>query len=500
MSDSPSPDDLAMTPAGALLVNRAGRPAITITRYAGDPAARLQPILLGDEARQMILALLRAAPGVALAANAAVTCGAYALRFAPHVTAQLAGGQATLMHAIDGGVRAIAVNGQGKIVAHGTLLPLAGVSPAVAALGVWQALAVITAQHYLADIQLQLRQIAGAVAALRQWHEDRELGQIVSDHAYLERTRDLLLGGPIHEAERGAIIGQLDHIERQAGLIVAARRQSFARAAAQARALPLGSPIWWQVERSADELLQHIRSAVSDLQMLGLGLGLQAAAAQAQGMLLGRSRKGADLLCAVSVGAREASAAWRDLATTLHGRIREIDSVSDLRRVSRNLQALVSLEVDAATALIAPGLGALAAASEAAQARAMASPVGQSPPLQIIVRALPDGGIAAFQLQQPADVPPEAPAAPDLSALAAARQLQGTSGLALASWDDLRQAGERFRLRDGTSVRDFTNLAGFCHVFLIAPSGTCLFGGFVPPTHTGALRQTLAEMRAHLGA
>ncbi len=162
-----STDSTDPTPVGATLVDSAGRPAITITPYTGDPAAALQPITLGDEARQTILAVLRAAPGVAMAVS--VGGGStYALRFAPHVAAQLASGQASLMSAVNGGVRAIAVNGQGRIVAHGTLVPLTGVSPALAALGIWQALAVITAQHYLVDIQRQLRQIASAVAALRQ--------------------------------------------------------------------------------------------------------------------------------------------------------------------------------------------------------------------------------------------------------------------------------------------------------------------------------------------
>jgi len=487
----------ALTPVGATLVDSAGRPAITITPYVADPAAALQPIDLGDEARHAILAVLRAAPGLALAAQTGAG-GAYALRFAPHVAAQFAGGQASLMRAIDGGVRAIAVNGQGRIVAHGALVPLTGVSPALAALGVWHALAVITAQHYLVDIQRQLRQIAGAVAALRQWHEDREIGQIVSDHAYLERTRDLLLGGPLRDVERGAIIGQMEQIERQAGVIVAARRQSLARAADQARILPLGSHFWWEVERNTDRMLQFIRSAAADLQMLGLGLSLQATAAQTQGALLGRSRKGADLLKAVGTGTQDARAQWRALATTVHGRCSEIGSVSDGRHILRNLRSLVALEVDAATAHIIPGLLALDSASSAAQARDASESSGQNPPLQMIVRALPGGDIAAFQLQSAAP-PPATPAAPDCSALAAARQLQATSGLALASWDDLRHAREQFCLRDGTSVRAFTNLAGFRHVFLVAPSGACLFGGFVPPTHATALRQTLAEIRAALG-
>jgi hypothetical protein len=39
------------------------------------------------------------------------------------------------------------------------------------------------------------------------------------------------------------------------------------------------------------------------------------------------------------------------------------------------------------------------------------------------------------------------------------------------------------RLRDGTSVRDFTNFAGFRYVFLVAPADACLFGCFAPPTH-----------------
>jgi hypothetical protein len=247
------------------------------------------------------------------------------------------------------------------------------------------------------------------------------------------------------------------------------------------------------------QVIPHVRSAAADLQMLGLGLGLQAAAAQTQGALLGRSRKGADLLKAVGTGSQDARGQWRALATAMHGRIREIDSVSDVRRVSRNLHALVAMEVDVATALFVPWLSALEGSANSAQARELAESSDQSPTLHLVVQALPDGDIAAFR-PQAADTPPDPPAVPDLSSLVAARQLRETRGLVLASWNDLRQASERFRLRDGTSVRDFTNLAGFRHIFLVAPSGMCLFGGFVPPTHASALRQTLAAIRSTLGA
>jgi hypothetical protein len=497
MSEASSPPQPPATPTGCLLVDQSGRPAITVTRYTGDPAAALQPMALGDTARQTILALLRAAPGMVLAANAGGGA-AYTLRFAPHVAAQLAGGQASLMSAIDGGVRTIAVNGQGRIVAHGTLVPLTGISPALAALGIWQALAVITAQQYLVDIQRQLRQITGAVAALRQWHEDREIGQIESSYDYLERTKDLLLSGPVFDVERGAIIGQLEQIEREAGGVIAARRQSLARTIEQTSTQPLGGTAWWSVEHNVNQMIQHVRSAAADLQVIEMGLGLQATAAYTQGALLGRSRKSADLLRAASAGAKEAREQWRTLATTIYGRIREITSVSDVRRVSRNLQALVALEVDAATALVVPKLSSLESAANSTQARELAESPEQAPPLQIIVQTLPDGTIAAFH-QQTADTLPDLPTAPDLSALIAIRKLQGTSGLTLARWEDLRQASEQFQLRDGTSVHSFTNVAGFRHIFLVAPSGVCLFGGFVPPTHATALKKAITEIRNLLG-
>lgn len=477
------------TPVGATLVDSAGRPAITITPYTGDPAAALQPIALGDEARQTILAVLRAAPGVALAVSVGGG-GTYALRFAPHVAAQLASGQASLMSAVNGGVRAIAVNGQGRIVAHGTLVPLTGVSPALAALGVWQALAVITAQHYLVDIQRQLRQIASAVAALRQWHEDRELGQIVSDHAYLERTRDLLLNAPLRDVERGAIIGQLDQIERQAGVIVAARQQSLARAAEQARTLPLGSPFWWEVERNAGQLTTLIHNAATDMQMTGLALGLQAAVAQTQSALLGRTRKGADLLATVVTSARNVRTQWDAIATTVHARIPEIASVSDLRRVARNLQSLAALEIDAASALLVPAFVSLETAD--------AQPQSQPPPLQIAVQPTPDGDVRAYLVGK-ADAPPPPPTPPDLATHRAVRRLSAVSGITLANFDDLPHARERFRLSDDTSVLDFTNFVGFHHVYLVDPSGKCRFGGFVPPTHATYLRQALAEIRTSAG-
>lgn len=68
-------------------------------------------------------------------------------------------------------VRAMAVDSSGKIVAHGTLVSAAALNPAAAALAVWQVMAMVTAQHYLHDIQQRLARIETGISDIKQWLE-----------------------------------------------------------------------------------------------------------------------------------------------------------------------------------------------------------------------------------------------------------------------------------------------------------------------------------------
>lgn len=193
---------------------------------------------------------------------------------------------------------------------------------------------------------------------------------------------------------------------------------------------------------------------------------------------------------AVATSAHDARTQWGAIATSVHARLPEISSVSDLRRIARNLQSLVALEVDAASALVVPAIIGLEKANEQTQTQPTA--------IQIAVQAMPDDDIRAYMVGG-SGTPLVLRPPPDLATHRAAHRLREVSGIALANFDDLPQARERFRLSDGASIREFTNFAGFRHVYLVTSSGTCVFGSFVPPTHATYLQQALAEIRAAVG-
>jgi hypothetical protein len=90
------------------------------------------------------------------------------------------------MQAVEGGARAIAVDAQGSILAHGTLVPLSGLNPVLAAAALWQVAAMATAQHYLVAMQQQLARIEAAINELRDWLEDREVAGLVTSARYLQ--------------------------------------------------------------------------------------------------------------------------------------------------------------------------------------------------------------------------------------------------------------------------------------------------------------------------
>jgi len=53
-------------------------------------------------------------------------------------------------------------------------------------------------------------------------------------------------------------------------------------------------------------------------------------------------------------------------------------------------------------------------------------------------------------------------------------------------------------LRDGTAVRAWKNPLGVDHIFLAAPDGKMIYGGFVGWIHSEGLNQALSQMRSNL--
>jgi hypothetical protein len=482
MSGAMPSTPLTPQPDGTVLVTQYDQPDLTIKPYPLSPTALLQPVALHEEARQTLAALLTTLLGSAAQSGIGTS---YVLCFAPHVTDQLADSRTAMMPVVDGGMRAAAVDGQGEISGQTTLVGLPAISPTLATLGIWQTLAVATARYYLSGIEPLLTRMAGAIATLRCWHENREIGRIENAHGYLLRTRDLLLADPINNGERGAVIAQLDQIAREAALVVDTRHQSLAQAETRIRSLSFSSPTRLTLEPDADQLVKLLHAAAADLQILTLELGLQYAVTQMRHALLRSGHQITERLRAVPEAACLLYNQWQALAATTREQIGELAAHGAEKPALRNLQSLATLELDTVTQRIIPELQALETAGRQTRRPADA--------LQLVLQLRPDGSLATWVHETTAATPNPAPY-PDLATLTAIHHLRGVEGAMPAGWDNLPQADEQFRLKDGTSLRTFTSPSGFLHVFLADPAGTCLFGVAAPAPAAPRLEQAVADL------
>jgi hypothetical protein len=76
--------------------------------------------------------------------------------------------------------------------------------------------------------------------------------------------------------------------------------------------------------------------------------------------------------------------------------------------------------------------------------------------------------------------------------------LEAVPGMTPAHHRDFNSSNPIMRLRDGTAVRAWKNPLGVDHIFLAAPDGKMIYGGFVGWIHSEGLNQAMKQMRSNL--
>jgi len=215
-------------------------PDLEIRRFEG-PAngPGLTKIDLPNRAMKQLEPLMRGVPGI-LAGTAMSASELYVLSFSPGVTAALRSGSLTLMQALGGGQRAIAVNAQGGFVEHAVLTPSTGVRAAGAALAVWQVLAIVTAQKFLSDIERRLAHIDRGIQDLKDWLEEDRRARLTANLAYLRMVENHLRQPDMTEADAQVFSHQLDTIERESLQAMEACRLQMGRIREEISHLQLG--------------------------------------------------------------------------------------------------------------------------------------------------------------------------------------------------------------------------------------------------------------------
>jgi hypothetical protein len=166
-----------------ILVGGERDPLIQLFQHQSNDRESYRELTLNRTSKTAIESVVRGMTNAALARGVQAFSGAYELVFSPHVAKGLQDGTLILVksRAVDGGVRAIARGATDpKFVECGTLVT-AGINPALVATFVWQALAIITAQKFLVDIDKRLAHLEREVQAIREWLENERTGKLLGN-------------------------------------------------------------------------------------------------------------------------------------------------------------------------------------------------------------------------------------------------------------------------------------------------------------------------------
>ncbi|TNV54739.1 hypothetical protein FH620_32635 [Corallococcus exiguus] len=185
----------------------------TVTRLTNLAGTRREEMVINRALRDGVEGLLHGAPALASSAGQMLTNN-YTLRFTAEASKGLVDGSLKMMPSKLGGIRANVINEKGRVVSQASL---DAVSKAGAVtLAVWQGLAIITAQKFLADIDKRLASIERGISDLKEWLEQERLGGLQGSLTYLKQLAEAVHRSDLTEADIFAFAGQIESIEREA--------------------------------------------------------------------------------------------------------------------------------------------------------------------------------------------------------------------------------------------------------------------------------------------
>jgi hypothetical protein len=169
-------------------------------------------VALSPRARAGLSSLFTQVPR-AVVASSELTRSVYRLTFAPEIRGQLQDGTLAITQSLrERGIRALARDpATGNIAAHGTLVQ----DPAVIAAGVWNVLAIVTAQKFLADINDNLRTIQSAVDNLRQLEEEDKFSRLRGALDQLRKIATALQESSLDETDLRTYAATVPNLERE---------------------------------------------------------------------------------------------------------------------------------------------------------------------------------------------------------------------------------------------------------------------------------------------
>ncbi len=481
-------------------------PLIEIARFQPDRIMQWEPLPLDPAQRTAIGSLFQYAPALAFSA-ATMIPNTYLVQFSPAIHAQLASGTLTLMQSLDGGVRAMAVTSTGQIVAHGSLVAATGLQAAAAAVAVWQMLAMVTAQHYLPDIQQRLVQIEAGITTIRQWLEAREIATLVTNLTYLNTIGDTVreyLSDRTQLQGLARTLQQIEQIDRECSQVFTTFQMALNRVQASFRTRPLYDWVIGTVERNVSTALDDIATYERYAHACLMAAAVRGVAAEI-GYLLPQSLADHTLNLRRLQGIQQQLAPWRadvhQFVAMIRQRAAEIQSPFDMQGVLKNRQSQLCGAADVLQARLTRELERLTPAITQVTQRIDAHRTRVAQPLELLVVLDAQGQVKqVLQQSHPGSAHPGEPSLPFPELTSAeimfqvVERLHAVPGMLAANWGDCGRAAIVLRLPHGISVRTWTNPLGIEHVFVADQAGTCVYGGFVGWMHTACLHTALAAI------
>jgi hypothetical protein len=156
---------------------------------------------------------------------------------------------ASVMKANGGGLRAAALDGQGKIIGQGILTPANGARALAATTAVWQIMAMITAQVYLAEINTRLANIERGIDEIRRLLQAEQISKLKAGLSGVREAAAALAQPDLRKAERDRYAGQLDQVWYDCDEVARTLLVLLSHAAIEFATLPLSA--WHQLGESA---------------------------------------------------------------------------------------------------------------------------------------------------------------------------------------------------------------------------------------------------------
>lgn len=210
-----------------------------IARYQKTEMDSYEEIRLDEKTLIGFSSWFQQAPNLAQS-GAQMMLNSYTLTFKPEIAKGIADGSLKIMESLDGGIRAIAVDGKHVMQGTGSLNPATGIKSIASVMAVWQVLAMVTAQKFLADINKQLVKINKDLEGIKNFLENQQYSVLIGNLEYIQGIQDTLTSQSFDNVEFGAFLNQLEHIERECTQIMVALEAQMATVYDNLEKQPLG--------------------------------------------------------------------------------------------------------------------------------------------------------------------------------------------------------------------------------------------------------------------